>query len=64
MDVSTRGSLMWEEVRVPVEIPCAQVGEHLTLSHTTTVDHGDQTWVAVVRALSTALLGHPTKNPS
>lgn len=55
---------MWEEVRVPVEIPCAQVGEHLTLSHTTTVDREDQTWVAVVRALSTALLGHPTKNPS
>lgn len=42
------------------ENPCVQACDCRTLSHTTTVNHGDQTRVAAVRtsALSTTLLGH------
>lgn len=52
MDVRARGSLMWKEARVPGENPSVQAGDHHTLSHTTSVDHGDRTRVAVVRSES------------
>lgn len=44
---------MWEETGVSGENPRVQAGDHHTLSHTTTVDQGDQgdqTWVAEVRS--------------
>lgn len=46
---SVRGSLAWEEVEVPGGNPCVQAANCDTLSHTTTVGHGDQTMVTVVR---------------
>lgn len=58
-DVSARGSLMWEEVRVPGENPHVQAGDRHTLTHTcttlthtctTTVGHRDWTHVAGVRS--------------
>lgn len=33
-DVSTWGSLMWEEAGIPRETPCVQAGNHNSLSHT------------------------------
>lgn len=56
MNVSARGSLMWEEAGEPRENPCVLAGRHLTQSHTTNFDLRDRTWVVVVRVLSTALL--------
>lgn len=41
---------MWEETGVSGENPPVQSGDHHTLSHTTTVDQGDQTLVAAVRS--------------
>lgn len=41
---------MWEETGVSGENPHVQAGDHHTLSHTTTVDQGDQTRVAAVRS--------------
>lgn len=34
--------------RVPGENPYVQVSDHHNLSHTTTVDQGDRTWVTAV----------------
>lgn len=41
---------MWEETGVSGENPHVQAGDHHTLSHTATVDQGDQTLVAAVRS--------------
>lgn len=49
MNLSVRGSLAWEEVEVPGGNPCVQAGNCDTLSHKTTVDHGDQTMITAVR---------------
>lgn len=44
-DASARGSLVWEEARVPGEDPHVQAGDCHNFSHTTTVDQGDRTRV-------------------
>ena len=41
---------MWEETGVPGGNPRVRVGDHHTLSHTTTPDHEDRTRVAAVRS--------------
>lgn len=38
----------WEKAGVPEKKPHVQADNCYTMSHTTTVDHGDQTRVAVV----------------
>lgn len=48
MDVSVRGSLMWEEAGVPGESPRVQAGDRYILSHTTTVDHKNRARVAAL----------------
>ena len=42
---------MWEEAGVPAsgENRRVQAGDRHTLSHATTVDHGDRTWVAAAK---------------
>lgn len=63
MDISMRGSLRWEKAGVPRENQC-QAGNHHTVSHTTTVNHGDQTWVTSVRnkcIVHCATLNNPVK---
>lgn len=51
---------MWKESGVPEENARVQAGDHQSLSHTTTVDHGVRTGIAAVTtsALSTGLLGY------
>lgn len=51
---------MWKESGVPEENARVQAGDHQSLSHTTTVDHGVRTGIAAVTtsALSTPLLGY------
>lgn len=44
--------------------PMCQAGNHHTVSHTTTVNHGDQTWVTSVRnkcIVHCATLNNPVK---
>lgn len=48
--VSAKGSLIWEEAGVPGENPRVHAGDHHTLSHTTTVNCRDRTWVAAARS--------------
>lgn len=43
-DISASVSMMFEKAGVPEENLHFQAYERHTLSHTTTVHHGDQTW--------------------
>lgn len=49
MDVSARGSLVWEKDTVHKENLQVLASDHHTLSHTNIVDHGDHTRVAEVK---------------
>lgn len=41
---------MWDKTGIPGENPHVQEGDSHNLSHTTTVNYGDQTWVTAVRS--------------
>lgn len=50
VSLTRKGSLMWEESKVPGEKQCVQAGNHPTLSYTITIYQGDRNQFAAVRS--------------
>lgn len=46
--LARRGHWCGRKPECPIKNPCVQAGDHHILSHTTSVDHGNRSWVEAV----------------